>query len=223
MLDVHPPHQATHTWKDFLIHIATIVVGLLIAVGLEQTVEYFHHRRQLYEAREAVHTEMEGREQSLERSIAEVGTYRQELDRDAALLRKATDRDRTPTSQLVYHWGTPYPRSIAWQSAKGNGAAAYMEPDEREVTDFIYGDMDLVERFSMEWLDDSRAAAAIVKRAQMIGELSGSEREELLRLTTKIQGESESCLYLLGTGLRRVKIDLSVPAQSGMQSMEKMK
>jgi hypothetical protein len=39
MLDVHPPHQAIHGWRDFFIHIATIVVGLLIAVALEQTVE----------------------------------------------------------------------------------------------------------------------------------------------------------------------------------------
>jgi hypothetical protein len=38
MLDVHPPHEAVHTWKDFCIHIIAIVIGLLIAVGLEQTV-----------------------------------------------------------------------------------------------------------------------------------------------------------------------------------------
>jgi hypothetical protein len=42
MLDVHPPHEAIHTWKAFLIHIVAIVIGLLIAVGLEQTVEFFH-------------------------------------------------------------------------------------------------------------------------------------------------------------------------------------
>jgi hypothetical protein len=46
MLDVHPPHSATHTWRDFLLHIATIVVGLLIAVGLEQAVEAIHHHHQ---------------------------------------------------------------------------------------------------------------------------------------------------------------------------------
>jgi hypothetical protein len=40
MLDVHPPHNPTHTWRDFLLHIATIVIGLFIAVGLEQTVEH---------------------------------------------------------------------------------------------------------------------------------------------------------------------------------------
>jgi hypothetical protein len=46
MLEVHAPHLSIHTWKDFLIHIATITIGLLIAVGLEQSVEAFHHRHQ---------------------------------------------------------------------------------------------------------------------------------------------------------------------------------
>ena len=30
MLDVHAPHEAVHTWRDFFIHIATIVVGLVM-------------------------------------------------------------------------------------------------------------------------------------------------------------------------------------------------
>jgi hypothetical protein len=50
MLDVHAPHQSVHTWKDFFVHIATISVGLIIAISLEQSVEYVHHlhqRRQL--------------------------------------------------------------------------------------------------------------------------------------------------------------------------------
>ena len=52
MLDVHPAHHAASGWKEFFIHIATIVLGLLIAVGLEQSVEYFHHRQELAEVRE---------------------------------------------------------------------------------------------------------------------------------------------------------------------------
>jgi hypothetical protein len=57
MLDVHPPHAPTHTWKDFFLHIATIVIGLLIAVGLEQTVELLHHRNQIAETRRALQEE----------------------------------------------------------------------------------------------------------------------------------------------------------------------
>ena len=51
MIEVHPPHHAATTWRDFFIHIITIVVGLLIAIGLEQTVEHFHQRHQLQELR----------------------------------------------------------------------------------------------------------------------------------------------------------------------------
>jgi alkylation response protein AidB-like acyl-CoA dehydrogenase len=52
MFDVHAPHQTIHTWKDFLIHIAAITIGLLLAVGLEQTVEYVHHRHQRWQIEE---------------------------------------------------------------------------------------------------------------------------------------------------------------------------
>jgi hypothetical protein len=47
MLDIHPAHHAATTWREFLIHIATIVLGLLIAVGLEQAVEALHRHHQL--------------------------------------------------------------------------------------------------------------------------------------------------------------------------------
>lgn len=57
MLEVHAPHDAPHSWKDFFIHIATITTGLLIAVGLEQTVEYVHHRFQAAEMAARLHAE----------------------------------------------------------------------------------------------------------------------------------------------------------------------
>jgi hypothetical protein len=44
VLDVHAPHEGVHSWRSFFIHIATIVVGLFIAVAIEQTVESIHHR-----------------------------------------------------------------------------------------------------------------------------------------------------------------------------------
>lgn len=43
MLDVHAPHAAVQTWKDFFIHITIITIGLLIAIALEQCVESLHH------------------------------------------------------------------------------------------------------------------------------------------------------------------------------------
>jgi len=42
VIDVHAPHGGLHTWKDFWIHLGTITLGLLIAISLEQSVEWVH-------------------------------------------------------------------------------------------------------------------------------------------------------------------------------------
>lgn len=67
MLEAHAPHEPIHTWKGFFIHIATIVVGLLIAIGLEQSVEFYHHRNQLQEARLELMRELQENQGALNR------------------------------------------------------------------------------------------------------------------------------------------------------------
>ena len=57
MIDIHPPHKSDHTWKEFFIHIGTIAVGILIAIGLEQTVELIHEHHQRTELRKAAITD----------------------------------------------------------------------------------------------------------------------------------------------------------------------
>ena len=49
VIDVHAPHGGVHTWKDFWIHLGTITLGLLIAISLEQSVEWAHHLRQRHQ------------------------------------------------------------------------------------------------------------------------------------------------------------------------------
>ena len=65
MLDVHPPHESIHTWRSFFIHIATIVVGLLIAVALEQGVERLHEHYELIKVREELARELDGNREIL--------------------------------------------------------------------------------------------------------------------------------------------------------------
>jgi hypothetical protein len=57
MLDIHSPHAAARTWTDFFIHLGTIAIGLLIAIGLEQSVEALHHRQQVREMALKLHQE----------------------------------------------------------------------------------------------------------------------------------------------------------------------
>ena len=59
MLDVLPLQESIHTSRSFFIHIATITVGLLIAVALEQGVERVHEHYELAKAREELARELD--------------------------------------------------------------------------------------------------------------------------------------------------------------------
>jgi hypothetical protein len=45
-MEIHPPEHPIMTRKHFIVHMTTIVLGLLIAISLEQTVEWVHHRHE---------------------------------------------------------------------------------------------------------------------------------------------------------------------------------
>ena len=68
MLDVHAPHESVHTWKSFFIHIAIITIGLLIALCLEKTVEFFHHRHQAREGLELLLREVNENRDTLQKN-----------------------------------------------------------------------------------------------------------------------------------------------------------
>jgi hypothetical protein len=57
MIDIHPPQHAAITRRDFFIHLFIVVLGILIAIGLEQSVEYIHHRHQRNELEANMRTE----------------------------------------------------------------------------------------------------------------------------------------------------------------------
>jgi hypothetical protein len=38
-VEVSPPHQPIHSWKDFLLHLLTITIGLFIALTLDRLPE----------------------------------------------------------------------------------------------------------------------------------------------------------------------------------------
>jgi hypothetical protein len=69
VLDVHMPH-ATHTWKDFFIHLGTITAGLLIAISLEQSVEKLHQRHQWHELEASLRAEGEVNKERAEVNFA---------------------------------------------------------------------------------------------------------------------------------------------------------
>jgi hypothetical protein len=142
MLDVHPPHHAATTWRDFFIHIITIVIGLLIAISLEQTVEYFHHRHQVAEAREALRIEREININRFAIATAEFRRFAPILQSDLNVLVYVHDHPGAKFTQLParFNWYTitiPFNDS-AWKTAQQSGVLQYMPRAEVQRYSQLY-------------------------------------------------------------------------------------
>jgi hypothetical protein len=136
MLDVHPPHHPTHTWRDFFIHIATIVIGLLIAIGLEQSVEFFHHRHERQQLEENLRAEAEKRVPLIQANLRAIAArnnwYIQILHAGGTAVPVAgfvslslPPRPPSPT--------TNRPDDSAWAAAKAAGTVSVLSHEEVEI------------------------------------------------------------------------------------------
>jgi hypothetical protein len=190
MLDVHPAHHAASTWREFFIHIATIVLGLIIAVSLEQTVEYFHHR---YERRQL---EQDLRAEAEERIPLETGNLKayaiqRDWDREGLERGRAAaasggfvtfvlpDRQQ---SGFVFR-----PEDAAWPAAKASGLAAVLPNVEIEGWDRVDYYAQMVARDSDERNKAGEGFRAVADRLGVsvapgaTVRVTPEERDELMR------------------------------------------
>lgn len=138
MLDVHAPHQTVHTWKDFLIHIAAITIGLLIALGLESTVAMLHHRHQAQQALELLRQELDENRKVLKADMAEGDRMELNHRNALAVLHRLRAGSLRPEDHLVFIRTYNDFRSSAWKVVHESGAAAYIPSNVMKRYGVIY-------------------------------------------------------------------------------------
>jgi hypothetical protein len=117
MLDVHPPHKAIGNAGEFFLHLFTITIGLLIAVGIEAAVERHQHRELAREARET-------------------------MTENLAALRKVQLNPNDPSANdlhLDISYSTTGFEDTGWKTAQVTGALAFMPYAESKKYSGIYG------------------------------------------------------------------------------------
>src|ERR1700735_555979 len=102
-MDVHPPDQPIHTWGDFFIHLITITIGLLIALSLEATVEWVHHRHLVHVARQSIRHEMEENRKLLSADMTSVQDDQSRIANDIKLLVALRSGAKLEHASLEYH------------------------------------------------------------------------------------------------------------------------
>lgn len=145
-MEVHPPEHPIHTWRDFFVHIATIVVGLLIAIGLEQSVERLHHVHQIHVARERIHEELEVDDRIVKENQRHTAQIVANLDRTMSSLRILEHAPHQPVPPLEFGWNLQLLYKAAYDRAAETGVLALLPYEESAMYADTYSGVDMTSK-----------------------------------------------------------------------------
>ncbi len=165
MIDVHPPHEAAHSWADFLIHLVTITVGLLIALSLEGCVEWQHHRHLVHDAEASLQAEIRGNANGLPKTLDALHKEQQVLKQDLVVLHGIETTGVIPhDSSINVTFGIRGFEDVGWKTAQSTGALAYMSYDRAQEYSDLYES-----QASLKESEQQAARDAIVALAPFFG------------------------------------------------------
>jgi len=160
MLDVHAPHESIHTWKDFFVHIATIVVGLFIAVALEQSVEAIHRHSEAANLREDLYKEsrqiLADAKNSQAAHLYEIRWLTTRIAQTQLAIRERHPIGPRETNDMPSYLSPDIP---IWRSAKAAGRTGLLTKDEVNA----YAEIEYVQAHLEEMEAAKNAARYAVK------------------------------------------------------------
>ncbi|AEU34787.1 hypothetical protein [Granulicella mallensis] len=178
-MDVHAPHEPIHTWKDFLLHLATITIGLLIALGLEGLVEAAHHRHLLHEAEMNLRAEISSNRQTLAGDEKQLDGTEQEIEFNLSLL--AAIKTHQPTSgQLAHGWEWNGMDSAAWNTARDTGAVALMSYEYAQAYSVIYNQQGVVNDQARNYIRSIYRITEPLKGGRKLTDLQPAEVDTMI-------------------------------------------
>ncbi len=203
MLDVHPPHSPTHTWKDFFIHIATIVVGLIIALGLEQTVEHFHHREQARQLEESLNQEIDKNLTILRNDTSVMQHIREVEEQNKASL----ETTRASNGRIPFHYTdfdpTPEwlaPTNAVWAAARDNGTLSLLPSARASYLSRIDFSNTTTIDVSHQVFDARYRVLALVHLHPSLAQLSTAEQSELLLAMSTYEETADHARSVMAKG-----------------------
>jgi hypothetical protein len=111
-----------HGWRAFVGEVGIIVIGVLIALGAEQAVEWLHWRHEVADARRALDREIASNLGAIVRRQQEGACIDRRLSEIRSLLAHGASAPRVPLGQPQL-WR---PRTNVWQAAMAGQVAGHM-------------------------------------------------------------------------------------------------
>jgi hypothetical protein len=130
MLDVHPPHEKMHGFKDFVLHLLTITVGLLIALSLEGCVEHWKQRELKKDADTKLRQEIRDNAKEMALIHNATATEQANLVRIVDFMNARKKNQFYDIHQIRLDFTLGDLKSASWKTAAATGALGFMDYDQ---------------------------------------------------------------------------------------------
>jgi hypothetical protein len=164
MLDIHLPHKLHGFW-EFLLHLFTITVGLLIAVQIESFVEWRHHVHLVEKARVELRAEIEHNLKDLKDAQQGLKAWREQINNNLAVMKRIQENPNDAKAQqstLSINFSSVSMSDTAWQTAQSTGALAYMPYEEAEQYSNIYQAQSVLMALEAKPLEDTSEILGLI-------------------------------------------------------------
>jgi hypothetical protein len=125
-MEIHAPKKHPESLGEILLHLAIVTVGILIALGLDQLVESYHHRRLVAGARETILEEVQENKREIENQIPKLSRFRDDTVQAVNFISDYVENGKSDIKTLHMSIAQAALRSSAWATAQTLGALSYM-------------------------------------------------------------------------------------------------
>jgi len=176
MLEAHAPHEAIQTWRGFFVHIATIVIGLMIAVLLEQTVEFFHHRHQRLLLEEQMREVLNDDTELVAADTAKLDGFRDyllSLQSAVAARRQGQVTAPPAVDDPRAAFAIELPSLAPYEAAKDNGTISLLSSQRIRLYNRVAFQREMLKTVYADWFEDLAAIGAFWRRFDFSASKSG--------------------------------------------------
>lgn len=130
-----------HGWRDFLLHLLTITIGLMIALSMEGCVEWRHHRQLVREATTSLQGEIRTNSDKTDGARNDIQKEKEALKKDVEVMNRIIANPKMPNrEEVTVSFRIRTFDDVSWRTAQSTGALGYMDYEQAHEYSNIYDD-----------------------------------------------------------------------------------
>ncbi len=144
-MEIHAPEAPVHSWKDFIIHIVMITIGVLIALSAEGITEWQHHRSLVQEAKSNLRQEIKDNKGEMDGFLKNLSEAQKQHQAGLDIINELLAHKKMELHEFKLGLNQAELSVAAWNTANATGALGHMEYGEVQKFARVY---DSQRRFS---------------------------------------------------------------------------